>query len=82
MVRGQRVDRGSVRDRDYLPVVRPVPHLVRPDRLRRPDRLGADSVVGPVVSGGRGLGAGKPGAVRKGRRGKGKSRGVGGERGG
>ena len=67
MERGQRVDRGTVRDRDHLPVVRPVPHLVRADRLRCPDRLGSDSVVGPVVSGRRGLGVGKSSAVRKGR---------------
>ena len=82
MAGGLRLDRGTVRDRNHLPVVRPVPRLVRPDRVRRPDRLGADLVVGPVVSGGRGLGVGKPRAVRPGREGQGQSRHVAGERGG
>ena len=82
MAGGLRLDRGTVRDRNHLPVVRPVPRLVRPDRVRRSDRLGADRVFGPVVSGGRGLGVGKPGAVRTWCRGKGQSRRVAGERGG
>ena len=51
------------------------------DRVRGHGRVGADGVVGPVVSGRRGLKAGKTGAVRKGRRGKGQPWGVGGERG-
>ena len=80
MESGQRLDRGTLRERDHLPVVQPVPLVVRPDRVRRPDRLGADGVVGPVVSGRRGLGVGRACTLRNGCAGQGCAGGVEGER--